>query len=54
MEIVKLIFWLLIIGISSTFILGIAWFIFTMMVNFWKIYCKENHADDDLYNGKYN
>jgi hypothetical protein len=52
MEIVKLIFWFVIIGVASSILLITSWFLFSLAVAFYKVYCKKNSSDPDLYNGK--
>jgi hypothetical protein len=44
MEVVKMAFWLIIIGFSIGVFLTAIWFFMAMIVNFSKIYCKnDNH-----------
>jgi hypothetical protein len=54
MLIVKLFFWGLILGIAIGLLATVLWFVCAFVFTFYKVYCKKNAVDHELYDGKLN
>lgn len=54
MELLKIFFWVCIIGISVVFWVTILWFVIGMAINFYKIHLKKKKATTNLYDEKLN